>query len=59
MQHRRYDMLSLGALLVLMAFECVLFFTHVAQQIAPFYPSNYDQVSYFADTFALLERFQM
>ena len=46
-------------LLALFCFEAVLFFWQVSREIAPFYPRNFDQLSYYLDTYDLIDRFRM
>ena len=55
---RRYETFGYVALLGILALECVFFYSQVALQIAPFYPSRYDQLGYYIETFTLLDRFQ-
>src|SRR5262249_46507766 len=45
-------------LLTLFCFEAVLFFWQVSREIAPFYPSNFDQLSYYLSTYDLIEQFR-
>jgi hypothetical protein len=45
-------------LLALFCLEAVLFFWHVSREIAPFYPSNFDQLSYYLNTYDLIEQFR-
>jgi hypothetical protein len=42
-------------LLVLFAAEAVVFYGQVASNIAPFYPPNFDQLSYYLATYDLIE----
>src|SRR5260370_5046957 len=44
-------------LIVLFAVEAVIFYVHVARDIAPFYPSNFDQLSYYLATYDLISAF--
>jgi hypothetical protein len=44
-------------LIVLFAVEAVIFYVHVARDIAPFYPSNFDQLSYYIATYDLISAF--
>src|SRR5260370_4566501 len=44
-------------LIVLFAVEAVIFYVHVARDIAPFYPSNFDQLSYYIATYDLISVF--
>src|SRR5712671_584230 len=41
-------------LIVLFAVKAVIFYVHVARDIAPFYPSNFDQLSYYLATYDLI-----
>ena len=45
-------------LLALFCFEAVLFFWQVSGEIAPFYPGNFDQLSYYLNTYDLVEHFR-
>jgi len=44
-------------LIVLFAVEAMIFYVHVARDIAPFYPSNFDQLSYYIATYDLISAF--
>src|SRR6267142_3429289 len=44
-------------LIVLFAVEAMIFYAHVARDIAPFYPSNFDQLSYYLATYDLIGAF--
>jgi len=44
-------------LIVLFAIEAMIFYVHVAHDIAPFYPSNFDQLSYYIATYDLISAF--
>src|ERR1700675_3395605 len=44
-------------LIALFAVEAIIFFAHVARDIAPFYPSNFDQLSYYLATYDLISAF--
>jgi hypothetical protein len=44
-------------LIVLFAAEAMIFYVHVARDIAPFYPSNFDQLSYYLATYDLIGAF--
>src|SRR6266446_9836996 len=44
-------------LIVFFAIEAVIFYAHVVRDIAPFYPSNYDQLSYYIATYDLIGAF--
>src|SRR5712671_1158230 len=44
-------------LIVLFALEAMIFYVHVARDIAPFYPSNFDQLSYYIATYDLIGAF--
>src|SRR6266478_5959397 len=44
-------------LIVLFAVEAMIFYVHVARDVAPFYPSNFDQLSYYLATFDLIGAF--
>src|SRR5258707_1572776 len=44
-------------LIVLFAAEAMIFYVHVARDIAPFYPSNFDQLSYYIATYDLISAF--
>src|ERR1700730_13055016 len=44
-------------LIALFAVEAMIFFRHVARDIAPFYPSNFDQLSYYLATYDLISAF--
>src|SRR5258707_388772 len=44
-------------LIVLFAVEAMIFYVHVARGIAPFYPSNYDQLFYYIATYDLIGAF--
>jgi hypothetical protein len=44
-------------LIALFAVEAVIFLWHVARDIAPFYPSNFDQLSYYLATYDLISAF--
>src|SRR5258705_4822565 len=44
-------------LIVLFAAEAMIFYVHVARDIAPFYPSNFDQLSYYIATYDLIGAF--
>src|SRR5260370_13363691 len=44
-------------LIVLFALEAMIFYVHVARDIAPFYPSNYDQLYYYIATYDLIGAF--
>src|SRR5712664_2006863 len=44
-------------LIALFAVEAMIFFAHVARDIAPFYPSNFDQLSYYLATYDLISAF--
>jgi hypothetical protein len=45
-------------LLALFAVEALVFYNQVARNIAPFYPSNFDQLSYYLATYDLIDDFQ-
>src|SRR5262249_38696086 len=45
-------------LLALFCFEAVLFFWQVSREITPFYPRNFDQLSYYLNTYDLIEHFR-
>src|SRR5258707_13977558 len=44
-------------LIVLFAAEAMIFYVHVARDIAPFYPANFDQLSYYLATYDLISGF--
>src|SRR5882757_3363468 len=44
-------------LIALFAVEAMIFYVHVARDIAPFYPSNFDQLSYYLGTYDLIGAF--
>jgi hypothetical protein len=44
-------------LIALFAVEAMIFYVHVARDIAPFYPSNFDQLSYYLATYDLISAF--
>jgi hypothetical protein len=44
-------------LIGLFAIEALIFYAHVARDIAPFYPSNFDQLSYYLATYDLIGAF--
>jgi hypothetical protein len=44
-------------LIALFAAEAMIFYMHVARDIAPFYPSNFDQLSYYIATYDLISTF--
>src|SRR5258708_12687481 len=44
-------------LITLFAIEASIFYVHVARDIAPFYPPNYDQLSYYIATYDLIGAF--
>src|ERR1700724_4460660 len=44
-------------LIALFAVEAMIFYAHVARDIAPFYPSNFDQLSYYLATYDLISAF--
>src|SRR3981081_3702367 len=44
-------------LIALFAVEAMIFYVHVARDIAPFYPSNFDQLSYYLATYDLTSAF--
>jgi hypothetical protein len=44
-------------LIALIAIEAMIFYVHVARDIAPFYPSNFDQLSYYLATYDLISAF--
>jgi hypothetical protein len=44
-------------LIVVFAAEAMIFYVHVARNIAPFYPSNFDQLSYYIATYDLISTF--
>src|SRR5882724_4527179 len=44
-------------LIALFAVEAMIFYVHVARDIAPFYPSNFDQLSYYIATYDLISAF--
>src|SRR5216683_1217190 len=44
-------------LIALFAVEAMIFYAHVARDIAPFYPSNFDQLSYYIATYDLIGAF--
>src|SRR5467141_2806455 len=44
-------------LIALFAVEAMIFYVHVARDIAPFYPSNFDQLSYYLGTYDLISAF--
>ena len=44
-------------LITLFAVEASIFYAHVARDIAPFYPSNFDQLSYYLATYDLISAF--
>jgi hypothetical protein len=46
-------------LLALFAAETIIFYQQVAHNIAPFYPPNFDQLSYYLATYDLINDFQM
>jgi hypothetical protein len=46
-------------LLALFAAEAIIFYQQVAHNIAPFYPPNFDQLSYYLATYDLINDFQM
>src|SRR3984893_8766557 len=46
-------------LIALFAVEAMIFYVHVARDIAPFYPSNFDQLSYYLATYDLISAFHV
>src|SRR5258707_5414470 len=44
-------------LIALFAVEAMIFYVHVARDVAPFYPSNFDQLSYYLATYDLIGAF--
>src|SRR6266850_3541587 len=44
-------------LIALFAVEAMIFYVHVARDIAPFYLSNFDQLSYYSATYDLISAF--
>jgi hypothetical protein len=46
-------------LLALFAVEAVIFYQQVARNIAPFYPPNFDQLSYYLATYDLINELQI
>src|ERR1700688_4612864 len=44
-------------LIALFAVEAMIFYAHVARDIAPFYPANFDQLSYYLATYDLISAF--
>jgi hypothetical protein len=44
-------------LIALFAVEAMIFYVHVARDIAPFYPSNFDQLFYYLATYDLISAF--
>src|SRR3979490_3569963 len=44
-------------LIALFAVEAMIFYVHGARDIAPFYPSNFDQLSYYLATYDLISAF--
>lgn len=46
-------------LLALFVAEAVIFYQQVARNIAPFYPPNFDQLSYYLDTYHLINAFHI
>src|SRR5258707_13583315 len=44
-------------LIALFAVEAMIFYVHVARDVAPFYPSNFDQLSYYLATYDLISAF--
>src|SRR5229473_645078 len=44
-------------LIVLFAVEAMIFYVHVTRDIVPFYPSNFDQLSYYLATYDLISAF--
>src|SRR3984893_10973608 len=44
-------------LIALFAVEAMIFYAHVARDIAPFYPSKFDQLSYYLATYDLIGAF--
>src|ERR1700730_17104798 len=49
--------IHIALLIALFAVEAMIFYVHVARHIAPFYPSNYDQLSYYLATYDLISAF--
>lgn len=46
-----------AALLLLFSFETLIFYAQISDQIAPYFPRGYDQISYFVASHRLLQRF--
>src|ERR1700736_594284 len=44
-------------LIALFAVEAMIFYVHAARDIAPFYPSSFDQLSYYLATYDLISAF--
>src|ERR1700686_29650 len=44
-------------IIALFAGEAMIFYVHVARDIAPFYPANFDQLSYYLATYDLISAF--
>src|SRR3979490_959390 len=44
-------------LIALFAVEAMIFYVHVARDIAPFYPSHFDQLFYYLATYDLISAF--
>lgn len=44
-------------LISLFSFEAIVFYAHVARDVAPFYPPRFDQLSYYLSTYDLLGAF--
>lgn len=44
---------------ILFAFEALIFYAHVAEEIAPFYPRGFDQIGYISSSYQLIEQFRV
>ena len=49
--------IHLALLIALFAAEAIVFYAHIARDIAPFYPPRFDQLSYYLSTYDLLGAF--
>jgi hypothetical protein len=49
--------IHLALLIALCVAEAIVFYAHVARDVAPFYPPNFDQLSYYLSTYDLLGAF--
>ncbi|MEH2483529.1 hypothetical protein V1282_006886 [Nitrobacteraceae bacterium AZCC 2146] len=49
--------IQLALLIALFVAEAIVFYAHVARDVAPFYPPRFDQLSYYLSTYDLLSSF--